>query len=62
MVFVAKGVAGRNVFDADDRGDVARVTSLDVFALVGLNLNQPRDAFALIRARIVNGVAFRKCA
>src|SRR5438552_8268463 len=58
MVFVAKSVTGGDVLDADDRGDVTRVTGLNVFALVRLNLNQTRDALALIRARIVNIVTF----
>src|SRR5438132_9145378 len=57
MVFVAKRVASRDVLNADDRRDVARVTSLDVFAFVGLDLNQSRNAFAFVRARIVNRVA-----
>src|SRR2546425_12720744 len=60
MVFVAKSIARRDILDSDDSRDVARVTSLDVFALVRLNLNQTRDAFALVRARIVNRVAFGK--
>ena len=60
MILVAKRVARRDVLDADDRGDVARVTGFDVFALVRLNLDQTRDALALVRARIVNRVAFRK--
>src|SRR5438876_6392154 len=62
MVFVAKSIARRDILDSDDSRDVARVTSLDVFALVRLDLNQTRNAFALVRARIVNRVAFRKCA
>ena len=48
MIFVAKRVARRDVLDPDDRGDVARVTGVDVFALVGLNLNQTR----LMRSRL----------
>src|SRR5438876_8527905 len=62
MVLVAKRVAGRDILNSDDRRDVARVTSLDFFAFVGLDLDQPRDAFAFVRARIVNGVAFAQCA
>ena len=60
MVFVAKRVACRDILNSDDRGDVARVTGFDVFAFVRLNLNQPRNAFAFVRARIINGVAFAK--
>ena len=59
IIFVAKRVAGRDVLDPDDRRDVAGVTGFDVFALVRLNLDQTRDALALVRARIVNRVAFR---
>jgi hypothetical protein len=32
MIFIAQRIAGRNVLNADDRGDVARVTRLDVLA------------------------------
>src|ERR1700720_4005943 len=62
MIFITQRVARGDVFDADDRGDVARVTRLDLFAFVGLDLDQTRDAFALVRARIVNRVPFGKCA
>src|SRR6266404_275084 len=60
MVFITQGVAGGDVLNADDRRDVARVTRVDVFALVRLDLDQTRDALALVRAWIVNRVAFRK--
>src|ERR1700682_6762463 len=60
MGFVAKSIARRDILDSHDSRDVARVTSLDVFALVRLDLNQTRNAFALVRARIVNRVAFGK--
>ena len=60
MILVAKRIAGRDVFDSDDGRDVARVTRLDVFALVGLNLDKPCDALAFVRPRVVNRVALRK--
>src|SRR3984893_8241878 len=60
IVFIAKRVARCDVLNSDDGRDVARVTSLDVFALVRLDLNQTRNAFALVGARIVNRVAFGK--
>src|SRR5205814_6421199 len=58
MVFIAQRVAGRDVLDANNGGDVTRVTGLDVLSFVRLYLNQARDAFAFIRARIVNRIAF----
>src|SRR5437763_379016 len=58
MIFIAKGVAGGDVLDANDGGDVARVAGLDVLALVRLNLDQTRDALAFVGARIVDRVAF----
>ncbi len=57
MILVAKRVAGGDVLDADDGGDVAGVNGVDVLALVGLDLDQAADALALVGARIVNGVA-----
>ncbi len=57
MILVAERVAGGDVLDADDRGDVAGVAGVDVLALVGLDLDQTDDALALVRARVVNGVA-----
>src|SRR5881398_4038073 len=62
MIFVAQSVAGGDILNADDGGDIARVTGFDILAFVGLDLDQTRNAFALVRARIVNRVAFRKCA
>ena len=61
-ILIAKRVARGDVLDADDRGDVTGVTGVDVFALVGLNLNQAADALALVRARIVNRVALGELA
>ena len=62
MIFVAKRVARRDVLDADDRGDVARVTSIDILALVRLNLDQSGNTLALVRTRIVNRVALGELA
>jgi len=57
MVLVAQGVARGDVLNSDDGGDIARVTGFNVLAFVGLDLDQARNAFTLVRARIVNGVA-----
>ena len=38
MVLVAKRIAGGDVLDSNDGGDVARITGLDIFALVCLDL------------------------
>ena len=48
MILVAKRVAGGDILDADDRRDVAGVAGVDVFAFVGLNLDQTR----LMRSRL----------
>ena len=58
MVLIAKRVAGGDILDTNDGGNIAGVTGLDVFAFVRLNLDQARNPFALVRARIVNRVAF----
>jgi len=39
MIFVAERVASRDILNSDNRGNIARVTCLDVFALVRLDLN-----------------------
>ena len=62
MIFIAQRVACGDVFNADNCGDIARITCLNVLTLVRLNLDQARNAFTLVRTRIVNRVAFRKCA
>ena len=62
VILVAKRVARRDVLDADDGRDVARVTRVDVLALVGLDLDETADALAFARARIVNRVALGKFA
>ena len=62
MVFVAERVAGGDILDAHDGGDVAGVAGVDVLALVGLDLDQAADALALVGARIVNRVALGELA
>src|SRR5262249_6130581 len=62
MVLVAERVASCNILNSDNRGDIARVTRLDVFAFVGLNLNYARNPLTFVRARIVNIVALAECA
>ena len=56
-IFVTERVARGDILNPDDGGDVARIAGIDVLTLVGLNLNQPADALALVRARIVDVVA-----
>ena len=46
MFFVAQGVAGGGVLQADRRGDVAGVDFLDLFTLVGVHLQETADALA----------------
>src|SRR6266516_779112 len=58
MVFIAERVASGDIFNTNNGGDITRVAGLDVLAFVRLNLNQARNAFAFVRARIVNRVAF----
>src|SRR6266576_7145433 len=60
MVFVAQRVAGGDIFNFNDSGDVARVAGLDILAFIRLDLNQTRNAFTLVRAWIVNSVALRQ--
>src|SRR5207249_12203261 len=43
---------------SSDLGYIARVTGLYVCDFIRLNLNQSRDALSLVRARVVNRVAF----
>ena len=40
MVLIAERVAGGDIFNPNHRGNVARVTGLDVFAFVRLDLDQ----------------------
>jgi len=69
VILVAERVAGGDVLDAHDRGDVARVAGVDVLALVRLDLDEAADALALVRARdckrcrpwsACHGIAHRK--
>ena len=39
MVLVAERVSSRDIFNSDNRSDISRVTRLDVFAFVRLDLN-----------------------
>ncbi len=56
-ILVAQRVAGGDVAQADQRGDVAGKDLLNVLAFAALNDHEAADAFAAARARIVNGVA-----
>ena len=47
MLFVADGVAGRNVLQTNRGANVARQNLADVFALVGVHLQQTANALAL---------------
>ncbi len=62
VILIAKRVAGGDVLDADDGGDVAGVAGVDVFALVCLDLDQAADAFAFAGARVVNRVPLAQLA
>ena len=62
IILVAKRVTGGDVFDTHNGGDITRVAGVDIFALVGLNLDEAADALALVCAWVVNGVAFGELA
>ena len=52
MLFVADRVAGRNVLQTDRGADVARQNFADLFALVGVHLQQTADALAASAAAL----------
>jgi hypothetical protein len=54
VVFVANRVAGRDASQTDGRADVARPHFLDLFALVGVHLQQPSDALGVALGRVEN--------
>src|SRR3954464_10733360 len=58
MILITKRIARGEILNTDNRGDVARVTGLDILALISLDLDQSRNTLALVRARIVDRVAF----
>ena len=62
MILVAECVTSGDVFDAHNGGDVTRIAGVDILALVGLNLDESTDAFALVCAWVVDGVALRELA
>ena len=54
VVAVAKGVSSDDILGADDCADCAAVSLFDVFALVGLDDEEARNALRLVAARVVN--------
>src|SRR5262249_14906189 len=54
--FVTESVSRGDILDADDGRNVTRVTRIDIFALVRLNLNEAGNTLALVRAGIVNRI------
>src|ERR1035437_2478554 len=57
VVLVAQRVAGGDIPQTDERGDVAGINLGDVLAFAALNNHQAADAIAFARAGIVNRVA-----
>ena len=51
MIFVADRVAGGDVLQSDRGADVARQNFADVFALVGVHLQQAANALGACRVR-----------
>ncbi len=54
---VAERVAGDRVFEADDAGDVAGDRLLDLLAVVGPDVVEPRADLLLVLARVVDAAA-----
>ena len=57
LVFVAKRVAGVDALQSHARANIARINFVDLFALVGMHLQQAADALA----RILAGVEVHSC-
>ena len=57
MIFVADRVAGGNVLQSNRGANVARQNLADLFALVGVHLQQTPDALGLSRAHVQHAVA-----
>ena len=56
MVFIGDRVARADVLEADTGTDIARQNFLDVFALVGVHLQQTPNTFRLAPAGIEHGI------
>ena len=56
MIFVTKGIASGDILNPHDRRDIAGVAGIQIFPLVGLDLNNPTDTLTLVRAWIVDGI------
>ena len=57
VLLVANRVARGDVLQADAGADVAGVDLADLFALVGVHLQQAADALAALASAVVNAVA-----
>ena len=57
MLLVANGVAGGNVLQANRGADIARQNFVDVFALVGVHLEQTANTLAASAAGVEHRVA-----
>ena len=58
VILITERIARGDVLNTHDCGDIAGITRFNIFALVRLNLDQTRDACALVRARVINCIAF----
>src|SRR5439155_11810784 len=61
-IFVAERITSGDVLEPDERGDIARVSGLDVDPFVGLDHHDAAHAFALARARIINRITLLELA
>ena len=57
VLFVAQGIAGGGVLQADSRSDIARIDGLDILTVVGVHLQDAADTLVLILDRVVDGGA-----
>ncbi len=57
MLLVADRVARTDVSETHHGADIARENFLDVFALIGVHLEQASNALVLLRARVHHRLA-----
>ena len=55
MLFITQRVARGGVFEADCGGDITRVNSIDILAVIGVHLKDAPEALVIVLRGVING-------
>ena len=60
-VFITKGIAGGGVLHTNCRGNITRINSINILAVVCVHLQNPADSLIAVLCGVVNRSARTQC-